>query len=92
MYQPKPVDTGQIELPEDLLELQEVIAKNVHEVWAQGRVREGWTFGEVRDDAAKKTPLLVPYEELPENEKDYDRRTAYETLKLIITLGYEVRK
>ncbi|MCR5162371.1 MAG: hypothetical protein K6C06_11425, partial [Lachnospiraceae bacterium] len=38
------------------------------------------------------TPCLVPYDELPEREKDYDRMTAMETLKLIIKLGYEIKK
>ena len=69
-----------------------MIAKNVHEVWAQSRIEEGWTYGPVRDDTKRQTPCLVPYEDLPESEKAYDRNTAMETIKLIISLGYDVVK
>ncbi len=92
MYTPKPADTKQIVLAADLIELTEKIAENVHDVWAQGRIKEGWTYGEVRDDKNKKTPCLVPYSELPESEKEFDRNTALETVKLIISLGYKIEK
>ncbi len=92
MYTPKPVDTSQIVLPQELLTLTEKIAENVHEVWSEGRIKEGWTYGDVRNDAKKETPCLVPYYELPESEKEYDRNTALETIKLIIKLGYTIKK
>ena len=92
MYIPKPIDTKDIFLSEDLLELTEKIAENVHEVWAANRVSEGWTYGEKRDDNLKKTPCLVPYDELSEGEKAYDRNTALETIKLIVALGYKIEK
>ena len=89
-YEPRPVDTDDVQLPESLLALTERIAENVHEVWAKSRIEEGWVCGEVKDSVKKTTPLLVPYSELPESEKDYDRHTAMETLKLIIKLGYKI--
>lgn len=92
MYTPQPIDTTNIILSDDLLELTEKIAENVHEVWSKGRIAEGWTYGEKRDDKKKETPCLVPYSELPENEKDYDRNTALETIKTILSLGYEIKK
>lgn len=92
MYTPKPIPTQQIQLPEELLELTEKIAENVHEVWAESRIREGWTYGEKRDDDKKETPCLVPYADLPEIEKEYDRKTAMETIKLILSLGYRLEK
>ena len=92
MYEPKPIDTADVILPPELLELTERIAENVHDVWAAGRIREGWTYGENRDDAKKTTPCLVPYGELTEGEKEYDRETALQTLKLIIKLGYRIEK
>lgn len=92
MYIPKPVDTTGVELPRQILELTEVIAENVHENWAAARIAEGWTYGQVRDDAKKKTPCLVPYAQLPEIEKEYDRRTAFQTLKLLTALGYKIVK
>lgn len=91
-YLPQPVDTADVKLPEALLSLAEEIAKNVHEVWSEGRMKEGWTFGEKRDDALKHHPCLVPYEELSESEKEYDRNTAQETLKLIVKLGFRISK
>lgn len=92
MYKPKPLDTSNVKLDDELLELKELIASNVHDVWAEGRIKEGWTLGEVKDPNKKTTPLLVPYNELPESEKEYDRNTALETLKLIIKLGYKIIK
>lgn len=91
MYKPNPIDTSDITLSEELLELTEKLAEQVHEIWALGRVAEGWTFGEKRDDSKKQTPCLVPYSELPESEKEYDRNTAIATLKLIEKLGYDIK-
>ena len=92
MYYPHPLDTTDVRLPESLNELMEQLARNVHEVWAAGRIADGWKWGEVRDDEQKLHPCLVAYEELPESEKDYDRRTALETLKTIVKLGYTIDK
>lgn len=92
MYKPEPIDTSEIRLPESISELTEKIAENVHENWSASRIAEGWTYGAQRDDIKKTTPCLVPYSELPEIEKEYDRKTAVETLKLIISLGYEIKK
>lgn len=92
MYKPKPVDTSDVSLPEELLALSEKIAENVHDVWAAGRIAEGWVYGEKKDVERKTTPLLILYAELPEVEKDYDRNTAFETLKLIVKTGYRIEK
>lgn len=92
MYTPKPVDTKKIHLPEDLLELTEKIAENTHENWAQARIREGWIYGPERSDEKKTHPCLIPYDQLPDSEKEYDRRTAMETLKLVVALGYKISK
>lgn len=92
MYKPNPIDTKDIVLSPELQALTEKIAENVHDVWSKNRIKEGWTYGEKRDDIKKETPCLVPYSELPETEKDYDRNTALETLKVIISLGYKIEK
>lgn len=91
-YEPRPIDTSDVTLDEALLELTELIAENVHDIWAVGRIAEGWTYGDTRDQENKKTPCLVAYNELPENEKDYDRNTAMETLKLIRKLGFSIKR
>ena len=89
---PQPMDTSDVQLPEDLSELIELMSKNVHEVWAKNRLDQGWVYGENRSDALKHHPCLIPYEELPEVEKDYDRDTALGTLKLIMKLGFKISK
>ena len=91
-YTPQPIDTKDVVLPEELSELAEMIAKNVHEVWSEGRMKQGWTYGEKRDDARKQHPCLVPYEELTETDKEYVRNTSQETLKLIMKRGFKIVK
>lgn len=91
-YKPAPVDTTNVKLPEELTALAEAISKNVHEVWTQNRMNEGWTYGPVRDDEKRQTPCLVPYEELSEGEKAYDRNTAFATLKFIVSQGFEIKR
>ena len=91
-YIPKPIDTADITLSAELQELTEEMARNVHEVWSRTRINDGWTYGPERNDAQKKHPCLVPYDELPESEKEYDRNTSQETLKLILKLGFEISK
>jgi ryanodine receptor 2 len=72
--------------------LIEELAKKVHETWAEARISQGWTYGEQRDDKKKTHPCLVPYEKLPEEEKEYDRNTAISTLKFIMKMGYKITK
>ena len=91
-YVPQPLDTKGVQLPQDLEQLVEKMALNVHEVWAAGRIADGWTWGPVRNDRLKHHPCLIPYEELPDSEREYDRHTAVETLKLILSLGYSIEK
>jgi len=91
-YIQKPLDTSQIELPANILELTELLAKNIHEVWATQRLAQGWKYGSERNDSQKQHPCLVPYEELPESEKEYDRNTAMETLKVMVKLGFRIEK
>ena len=89
-YIPKPAQTDDIVLSEELNGLVEAMAKNVHDVWAESRISQGWTYGPERNDALKTHPCLVPYEDLPEVEKAYDRDTAVGTLKLICKLGFKI--
>lgn len=91
-YTPKPIDTSDIELSDELKRLMETLARNVHENWALGRLNEGWTLGPERSDVLKQHPCLVDYDELPESEKEYDRHTATETLKTILKLGWKIEK
>jgi class 3 adenylate cyclase len=89
-YIPQPIDTNHITLSKDLEKLKERLAQNVHDVWAAQRLKEGWKYGSTRDDNKKEHPCLVPYDELPEAEKEYDRKTMLETLKCITALGFRI--
>lgn len=91
-YIPTPFDDRNIPIPEELELLQEALAKNVHEVWAAGRLADGWKYGPVRADDKKEHPCLIPYEDLPEEEKDYDRATALSTIRFILSQGYHLSK
>lgn len=89
-YEPRPVDTSGVELPPELLALTERLAEHAHDVWARQRLADGWRYGPKRDDARREHPSLIPYDQLSEAEKVYDRNAALETLKLIVALGYRI--
>ena len=91
-YEPAPLDLSGIELEPELDELREAIAENAHEVWAFNRKREGWSYGPRRSDELKQTPDMVPYSQLPDSEKQYDREMAVNTIKLLKKLGYDIVK
>jgi hypothetical protein len=91
-YSPQPIDTSQVELPEDVQELTELLARNAHEIWARNRLAEGWRWGEERSDERQEHPCLVSYEELPESEKEFDRAMAVGTLKTITALGFQIMR
>ena len=91
-YIPQPIDTKDVELPVELEQLVEQMSKNVHDVWAETRIRQGWKYGKQRNDELKTHPCLIPYEDLPDEEKVYDRNTSITTLKLIMKLGFNIEK
>ena len=91
-YQPNPIDTEQIELSPELVELIELLAENAHDNWALRRIEEGWTYGSKRDDHEKKHPDLVPYDDLPDSEKEYDRKVIKQTIKALLALGFKIVK
>jgi len=91
-YHPAPIDLTDVQLSEDLKNLGEVLAENAHDVWAMERQSEGWTFGPKRDDQKLQTPDMVPYAQLSETEKQYDRLMATETIRFLLAKGYKIEK
>lgn len=91
-YVPKPIDTSDVKLPVELNSLVEQMSRHVHDVWAETRMQDGWTYGQRRDDDHKEHPCLVDYDDLPDSEREYDRNTALGTLKLIYKLGFKIVK
>jgi ryanodine receptor 2 len=90
IYEPRPIDTAHVTLTPEIHQLTERLAEHAHDIWARQRLAEGWTVGPQRDDPKKQHPCLVPYDKLPESEKQYDRNAAMETLKAILALGYSL--
>lgn len=91
-YEPSPIDVSNFKLTDDLEELLEAIAENAHDIWAKERMDHDWTYGPERDDEHKKHPDLVPYSDLTDSEKEYDRKMARGTLELVQRLGYKIVK
>ena len=91
-YVPCPLSTGLVPVPRELDALKERLAENGHDVWAEERIAQGWTWGPERDDELKKHPCLVPYHELPESEKRYDSGNAYAALAFILAMGFDIVK
>jgi hypothetical protein len=91
-YSPHPLDTRSIQLPPDLEQVIEQLAKNIHEIWAVQRAADGWTYGPARDDPQRQHPGLVPFNELDDSEKSYDRTVARETVKSLLALGFAIQK
>ncbi len=89
-YRPQPIDTSRVVMPHEVEQLCEMLARNTHEIWSQQRLADGWHYGEERDDARKLHPCLVPYDELPESEKVYDRAIAMEIIKAMLGLGFRI--
>lgn len=91
-YHPNPIDLSHIELSQELQADLETISKNIHETWAFQRLQEGWGYGDVTDEARRMHPCMVEYEALPEVEKDVDRATVTQTIKMLLHLGYRISK
>lgn len=89
-WHPEPIDVAEVELGPELEALGERLARNVHAIWARMRLDEGWRYGPERDDARREHPCLVPFEDLPESEKAYDRGVALGTLRAIVALGFHL--
>jgi len=87
-----PIVTDHVRLSEDLLDLVESLAENAHDLWAAERLRNGWALGSKRCDSLRLHPCLVPYADLPESEKTYDREVVLGTVKAIIALGYTISR
>jgi RyR domain len=89
-FHPQPLDTAGVALPADVLAVTEVLARHTHDAWSRQRLADGWRYGPRRDDAGKTHPGLVPYDELTESEKEYDRATALEVLRALVALGFRI--
>ena len=89
-WTPRPLDLSNVELSPELERLSDRLARNIHDLWAEERIKNGWSYGPARNDDLKQTPCLVSYEDLPEEERAYDKIMATQTLRMILSLGYAI--
>jgi hypothetical protein len=47
--------------------------EELHMDWVIERESNGWVYGDVKDFAKKTHPCLLPYDELPEDQRAKDR-------------------
>ena len=81
-------DPGDLtEIPKEIVEY---LAKREHDDWVDERIASGWTYGEVKDTEKKVSPYIVPYEDLTEEIKDYDRDAIRNIPKLAYMIGMAV--
>lgn len=91
-YKPNPIDLSKVKLSKSLEHDLEVIARSVHEVWAWQRQLKDWEYGKDYDEINRKHPCMVEYDQLSELERDMDRATVVQTIKMLLVLGYEIEK
>ena len=89
-YEPKSLDLTRVEIPADLNNLVEQLSEITHDNWLKQRVADGWRHGQSRNDLLKEHPCIVPYDELPESEKEYDRKISLGVIQAMLALGYRV--
>jgi hypothetical protein len=68
----------------------ERMAEMEHGRWNLERLLDGWKLGS-KDTAKKLSPFLVPWKELNEEMKDYDRKFVRGIPEILKAIGMEVR-
>jgi hypothetical protein len=91
-YEPRPIPAEHTVLSDEIEELVELLAENAHDIWAFERMRDGWQFGQERDDTRRRHPCLVPYSLLPEGEREYDRKIVIGSIRAMLALGFTISR
>ena len=89
-YEPKSLDLTRVQIPAYLTNLVEQLAEITHDNWLRQRLADGWRHGQSRNDLLKEHPCIVPYDDLPESEKEYDRKISQGVIQAMLALGYRV--
>jgi class 3 adenylate cyclase/tetratricopeptide (TPR) repeat protein len=89
-YEPKSLDLTRVQIPADLNNLVEQLSEITHDNWLKQRLADGWRHGQSRNDLLKEHPCIVAYDELPESEKEYDRKISLGVIQAMLALGYRV--
>ncbi len=68
----------------------EYLAEMEHGRWTAERLRSGWRWAPQRDAEAKVSPHLVPWAQLPEDIRQYDREFVERIPGMLATVGLEI--
>ncbi len=80
-------DTPRFEFTPNEIEL---MAQMEHESWVEEKSSEGWKYRPAKDTAKKTSPYLVPWNELPEEEKDKDRNQVRELPEFLAKARFQI--
>ncbi|XP_067335768.1 ryanodine receptor 3-like isoform X18 [Channa argus] len=89
-FDPKPINTANIALPEKLEHFANKYAEHSHEKWSAEKVLLGWKYGDCVDEKAKTHPQLRTYKALTEKEKEIYRWPIRESLKSMLAMGWSI--
>ncbi|XP_057257160.1 ryanodine receptor 1-like, partial [Pezoporus wallicus] len=91
-FDPKPVETLNVIIPEKLDGFINKYAEFTHEKWAFDKIQNNWSFGEAVDEEAKTHPMLRPYKTFSEKDKEIYRWPIKESLKAMLAWEWTVEK
>ncbi|XP_071665441.1 ryanodine receptor 3 isoform X11 [Patagioenas fasciata] len=91
-FDPKPVNTANLVLPEKLEYIVSKYAEHSHDKWAFDKTNSGWKYGVSLDENMKTHPLIRPFKTLTEKEKEIYRWPARESLKTMLAMGWSLER
>ncbi|XP_047673438.1 ryanodine receptor 2 isoform X3 [Tachysurus fulvidraco] len=91
-FNPQPVDTSNVNVPEKLDHFINKYAEHSHEKWSMEKFANGWVHGEQLCDASKIHPLLKAYKGLSDKDKEVYRWPIRETLKTMLSWGWSIER
>ncbi|XP_021789845.1 ryanodine receptor 2 isoform X10 [Papio anubis] len=91
-FNPQPVDTSNITIPEKLEYFINKYAEHSHDKWSMDKLANGWIYGEIYSDSSKVQPLMKPYKLLSEKEKEIYRWPIKESLKTMLAWGWRIER
>uniref|UniRef100_A0A7M4FPQ6 Ryanodine receptor 3 n=1 Tax=Crocodylus porosus TaxID=8502 RepID=A0A7M4FPQ6_CROPO len=91
-FDPKPINTVNLALPEKLEYIVSKYAEHSHDKWAFDKTNSGWKYGVSLDENMKTHPLIRPFKTLTEKEKEIYRWPARESLKTMLAVGWRLER
>ncbi|XP_058255377.1 ryanodine receptor 3 isoform X2 [Hemibagrus wyckioides] len=89
-FDPRPINTANISLPEKLEYITHKYAEHSHDKWSAEKVVLGWKYGDSIDEKAKTHPMLRSYKSLTEKEKEVYRFPVKDSLKSMLAMGWSI--